>query len=93
MGMVSQPIRVSPKSFNTDYFFKKGGTLSMKNFLKLKKRNKLSRLVPLGFNHKDLRANPFKLWQFHTEQEQGSLLKLNRFIIQLLVVDYIKETF
>ena len=53
---------ISTKGFNNSYVFKKSGTLSTMSFLK--GRNKLSRLVFFGFNHKDLRANPFEEGEF-----------------------------
>ena len=49
--------------------FKTGSTLGIMNFLKLKGYNKLSRLVSLGFNHKDLRANSFEEGEFDAKQE------------------------
>jgi len=59
---IIHPIGVSPIGFNNSYVFKKGGTLSTMSFLN--RCNKFSGLVSLGFNHKDLRANPFKDEEF-----------------------------
>jgi len=62
IGRIFHAIRVAPKGFNKSYVFKNGGTLSTMTFLKW--CNKLSRLVSLSFNHKDLRANPFEDGEF-----------------------------
>jgi len=60
---IADPIGVPPKGFNSSYVFNKDGTLSTMSFLK--GCNKLSRLVSLGFNHKDLRGNPFEDGEFY----------------------------
>ena len=89
VGRIAHPIRVSLKSFNNFYMFKKVNTLGIMNFLKLKGYNKLSRLVSLGFNHKDLSASYFKEGEFDAKHEPKSPPNFIRFIIQLLVVDYV----
>ena len=58
VGRIVHPIKVSPNSFDDSCMFKKCGTPSTINFLTLKGCNKFLRLVSLGLNHKDLRANP-----------------------------------
>ena len=60
VGRIVYPIRVPPKSFDNSCMFKKCGAHSTINFLKLKGCTKFLRLVSLGLNHKDLRANPWK---------------------------------
>jgi len=62
VGRLVHSIGVSTEGFNNSYVFKKSGTPSTMSFLK--GCNKLPRLVSLGFNHKDLGADPFEEGEF-----------------------------
>jgi len=58
VGRIAFPIRVSPKSFNNSYMFKKGGTLSTESFLKHNGCNKLSGVVYSNYKCNDFKSNP-----------------------------------
>lgn len=63
--VIVDPIRVSSKTFNNSYVFKKGDILSLMGSLKLHRCNEFLTLVSIDFNCKDLRANPFEEGEFH----------------------------